>query len=306
MDFRQLETFVEVVKLKSFSKAAQNLFLTQPTITSHIQNLENEVGTILLNRLGKKITPTNAGEILYKHALNIINMRDMAQFDLGVYKGKIEGHLQISSSSIPRQYVLPNILKDFIKKYPNISFSIGDNDSRNVIENILNGKSDFGIVGAKYNSSQLEYIDLIKDELVIVTPNNNSYPLENGAIVPIEWLMNQKIILREKGSGTRLLFEKALKKNKVSKEDLNILSFIKDTETIKQFIELGIGISIISKRAIKRELELGIVKYYKLKNCDLIRNFYFVYHKKRQLSPLGQTFKDFVIEYIEKNFEAED
>ena len=300
MDFRQLETFVTVIKLKSFSKAAQKLFLTQPTVTSHIQNLENELGTLLINRSGKTISPTQAGEILYKHSLNIINMRDMAQFDLGVYKGKIEGHLEISSSSIPRQYVLPNIIKKFILKYPNITFSLQDNDSKNVVENILSGDRDFGIIGAKYNNSNLSYLDLIEDNLVVVTPNTKEFQGENGEFLEIDTLLDNKIILREKGSGTRLLFERALKGKDLNIGNLNVISYIRDTETIKKFIKLGLGISVISKRAIEDDALRGELKYYNINGLSLSRKFYFAYHNNRQLSPLGQTFRDFMIDYISK------
>ncbi len=298
LDFRQLETFIEVVNRKSFSKAAQKLYLTQPTVTSHIQNLENEIGTFLLNRSGKSITPTEAGNLLYKYALNIINMRNMAEFDLGVYKGKIQGHLEISSSSIPRHYVLPLLLKEFTDKYPDVTFSLTDFDSKKVVEGIIDGVTDFGIIGAKYHSSQLEYIDLIEDRLFAVVPNNKDYPWEEYTELDFDFLLKNRIILREKGSGTRALLENKLKEKKLDLESFNIVAYIEDIETIKKFIELGIGISFISERAIKREKDMGILKPYSIKGLDLKRKFYFVYHKKRQLSPLSQTFKDFVIEYI--------
>jgi len=301
LDFRQLETFLEVVKLKSFSKAAQKLYLTQPTVTSHIQNLENEIGTLLINRFGKRISTTDAGNLLYKYALDIINMRDMAQFDLGLFNGKIQGHLEISSSSIPRQYVLPLILEKFNKKYPDVTFSLTDNDSKMVIDSIVDGETDFGIVGAKYNSAHLEYIDLIEDNLVLVVPNNNKYAFEDYEELDKKFLLKEKLILREKGSGTRLLIENQLKKNHINLESLNIIGYINDTETIKRFIELGIGISFISERAVKREIAMGVFKPCKIKDFTLKRKFYFVYHKNRQLSPLSETFKNFVVEFIGKN-----
>lgn len=302
MDFKQLETFVQVVNLESFSKAAEKLFLTQPTITSHIQNLECELDTLLINRSGKNISTTEAGKLLYKHALNIINLRDTAKFDLGLYKGKIQGHLEISSSSIPRQYVLPYIIKEFTKKYPDITLSIKDNDSKNVLEDLITGYNDFGIVGAKFESTNLEYIELLEDELVIITPHNKNIYLNEDMSLNIEFLTQEKIILREKGSGTRLLFENSIKSAGINFNNLNIAACINDTETIKKFVELDLGISIISKRAVEREIRLGTLKSYKIKNLDLKRKFYFVYHKNRHLSPLGQTFKSFVIDYISKNF----
>ncbi|SCG83119.1 LysR family transcriptional regulator [Proteiniborus sp. DW1] len=300
LDFRQLETFIEVVNRKSFSKAAQKLYLTQPTVTSHIQNLENELGTFLLNRSGKSVSPTEAGELLYKYALNIINMRNMAQFDLGAHKGKVQGHLEISSSSIPRHYVLPPLLKQFTDKYPDVTFTLSDFDSKKVVEGLLDGVTDFGIIGAKFPSPQLEYIELMEDKMYVVTPNTKDYPWEEYSELDMDFLLEKKIILREKGSGTRELLENKLKEQGLDLDTFNILAYIEDIETIKKFIELGIGISFISERAIKREMDLGILKPYNIKGLDLRRQFYFVYHKKRQLSPLSLTFRDFVIEYISK------
>ena len=309
LDFRQLETFIQVVKLKSFSKAAQKLYLTQPTITSHIQNLENELGTVLLNRSGKSISPTGAGKLLYKYALNIINMKNMAQFDLGVYQGKIQGHLDISISSIPRHYVLPSMLKDFMGKYPEVTFSITDYDSKNVFDSIIEGNTDFGIVGTYFKSPNLKYIELIDDELCVITPNNSDYPWDNYTELDSEFLLNEKIISREKGSGTRSLIESQFIENDIDFDALKVIAYVDDTDAIKRFVELGIGISFTSKKAVQREIDMGLLKCFTIKGFELKRVFYFIYHKKRQLSPLSKTFKDFVVEYVgadEKKINRQD
>ena len=298
MDFRQLETFVEVINLKSFSKAANKLFLTQPTITSHIQNLEKEIGTQLLNRSNKNISPTDAGNILYKYAQDIINMRDTAQFKLGKYKGIIEGNLEISSSSIPKQYILPYILKDFFSKYPNISIDITHSNSKSVVNDIINSNIDFGIVGAKYNLNNLEYIKLIKDRLVLVTPNNKKY--KNIDKIDIQTLLKENLIIRRKGSGSRLLLEKSLNNIDLSLNDFNIVATTENNETIKKFIDLDIGISFISELAVREEVKKGLFKIFDIDNLNLNRNFYFVYHKNRHLSPLAETFKNFMIHRINK------
>ncbi len=300
MDFRQLETFVEVVKLKSFSKAAEKLYLTQPTVTNHIQNLENELGTLLLNRTERKITPTKAGNILYKYAIDILNIRDMACFNLGVYRGKIEGHLEISTSSIPKLYILPQLIKSFSEKFPNVTFSINNKDSKEVVKNILDGITDFGIIGAKYYSKHLEYVELIDDNIVLITPNNKKYPWENNQEINPKILLNERIILRELGSGTRHIVEKALKENDYSLNNLNIVACVEDNETIKKFTELGIGISFISEKAIEKEITNGALKKFRLKGINLTRKFYLIYHKNRQLSPLNLTFKEFILNYINK------
>ncbi|MEY8302744.1 selenium metabolism-associated LysR family transcriptional regulator [Anaerosalibacter bizertensis] len=301
LDLRQLETFVEVTNLKSFSKAAKKLYITQPTVTSHIQNLEKELGTILINRSGKNMSLTEAGDILYKYAINIINTCEMAKFQLASYKGKIQGHLEICSSSVPRKYVLPNILKEFVLKYPDVTFSLTDRDSKEVIRNILDGENDFGIVGAKYPSKNLDYIELIEDELLLVTANIPKFFQDNYSYLDKEILLKEKIIFREKGSGTRNLLERELEKNNISSNLLNIIGYIEDTETIKKLISLGIGVSFLSEKTILEELNLNKFKVFNIKGFDLNRKFYFVYHKNRQLSPLSETFKNFMLEHINKS-----
>lgn len=298
LDLRQLETFVEVSNLKSFSKAAKKLYIAQPTVTSHVQNLEKELGTILINRSGKNMTLTEAGDLLYKYAINIINTCEMAKFQLASYKGEVQGHLNIFSSSIPRKYILPNILKEFTLKYPNVTFSLINKDSKGVVKSILNGDSDFGIVGAKYPSKNLNYIEIIEDKLLLTTPNNSKFPQKNYSYLDKDVILKEKIIFREDGSGTRKLLERELEKNNINKELLNIVAYIEDTETIKKLIFLKVGISFLSQRAILEELNTEKFKVFNIKDFNLNRKFYFTYHKNRQLSPLSETFKNFILEYI--------
>lgn len=287
-----------MANLKSFSKAAKKLYITQPTVTNHIQNLENELGTILINRSGKNISLTDAGALFYKHAINILNSCEMAKFDLAAFKGSIQGHIYIYSSSVPRKYILPNIIGEFLKKYPNVTFTLENKDSKETVISILEGETDFGIVGAKHPSNKLNYIDLVTDNLVLITPNNSYFPKPNFSTLNIEEIMDKKIIFREEGSGTRSLVVKELEKNNVSLENLNIVGFTEDTEVIKNLVSLGVGISFVSNRGIDDDIKSGKYKAYYVEGLDLTRKFYFVYHNKRQLSPLNETFKSFILEYI--------
>ncbi len=145
MDFRQLESFVEIVKRKSFTKAAKNLYLAQPTLTGHIQALEEELGTVLLNRTGRSIFLTEAGEILYNHAVNILNMREQTFYSLSAYQGKLHGELAIAASTVPPQnYLLPpQLLAAFSQDYPGVSFELGGQfDSQEVLQAIMSGSAD--------------------------------------------------------------------------------------------------------------------------------------------------------------------
>lgn len=297
MDFRQLETFVEVAKLKSFSKAAEKLYITQPTVTNHIQNLEKELGTLLINRFGKKLTLTDAGNLLYKYAINILNSCEMAKFDLASYQGKIQGHLHIYSSSVPRKYLLPNIIKNFLNSYPDVSFTIGDKDSQEVVKGILDGETDFGILGAMHSSNNLRYIDLMEDRLVVITPNSSKFPEDNFSSIKKNILFNENIILREEGSGTRKLVENALQKSKVSLNKLNVVAYVEDTEAVIELVSLGVGISFLSEKAIQSSLSLNKYKAFYIDDLDFTRKFYFAFHKNRQLSPLSEAFKNYILDF---------
>jgi len=301
MDIRQLETFVHVANLKSFSKAADKLYITQPTVTNHIQNLEKELDTILINRSGKNISLTDAGNLFYKYAINIINTCEMAKFDLGSYKGRIQGHLYIYSSSVPRKYILPKILANFSKKYPEVTYTLSNKDSKDIIYSILEGDTDFGIVGANFPSNKLKYIDMVVDELLLITPNTERFSKPNYSVLSIEEILKENILLREEGSGTRHVLIDGLKNKGISIEELNILGYIEDTETIKELVSLGLGVSFMSKRGVSLDVEIGKYKAYYVKELELKRKFYFVYHSKRQLSTLNEAFKSFVLDYIEKN-----
>lgn len=298
MDFKQLESFVAIARLKSFSKAAEELYLTQPTISNHIHILEKELGTILFNRTNKNITLTNAGEILYEHAISILNKKEHAYFSLNEYKGKIEGILEISSSSIPEQYYLTDMICKFSKKYPDVNYLLLKYDSKQVTDKILMGEIDFGLVGAKDTSSQIDYIDILDDEIVLIAPNNSNFSSIES--ITIENFMPYPIILREDGSGTRKVVLNHLEDRGVKFTDLNIIAEVEDNETIKKLVANGLGISFISSRAIKNELKLGLLKEIRIEGMEINRNFYFAYHKKRVLSPLSETFKDFIISEIKE------
>ena len=296
MEFRQLETFIEVANLKSFSKASKVLYITQPTVTNHIQNLEKELDTILINRYGKSITLTHEGKLFYKYAVNIINSCEMAKFDLASYKGKVQGHLHIHSSSVPIRNVLPLVLSKFLKNYPDVTFTLSEKDSKQVTDTILKGEADFGIVGAKYNEDHLNYIDLVEDRLAVIVPKGSKYGSENYSHISRDVLKDEKILFREKGSGTRNLIEETLKKNDIEIESLNIIGYINDTESIKKLVSMGVGIGFVSEKSLYNMDDKSYNVFY-IDDIDFKRKFYFAYHKHRQLSPLSNAFKDFIVEY---------
>jgi DNA-binding transcriptional LysR family regulator len=292
LEIYQLESFVHIIEQKSFSKAAKKMFVTQPTITNNIKNLEKELGTLLINRKGKSISLTESGQILYRHAKEVLNLRDQIVFDIGKHEGKLKGSVQIAASSIPEQYILPKVVGQLYQSHPGISFIIKRRDSKQVIQDLLVGDINCGIVGARYDHENLKYIELCDDQIVLVAPANQGFVLDNNAEVDINDIQKLNIIMREEGSGTRHILEKAFIEQGIAIETLNISSSIESNETIKKMIELGIGVSFLSKFAIEQELKLERLKAYDVKGLDLNRKFYFVYHKARHLSPMTEELKN--------------
>ncbi|MBC5995736.1 LysR family transcriptional regulator [Romboutsia ilealis] len=289
MDFKQLEVFVSVVKHESFSKAARELFLTQPTVSSHIQNLEKELNTVLLNRNNKTIKLTPSGEILYKHAIYILNNCKKAIFDIKEYSGKIEGIIDIACSSIPETYILPEFLKSFCSNFPDVRFSINHYDSQFAISEILNERVSFGFVGVKPSNNQIKHLQIASDELVLITSTDNNIKNENGYI-DINELSKLNLIMRKEGSGTRRLILDTLNKNKFSISNLNIVAHVESNESIKEMVRFGLGVSFISYMSAVDYIDDNKVKFYRVKNVDFNRNFYFIYSKQKVLTPLEDRF----------------
>lgn len=299
MDFKQLESFVTIAKLKSFSRAADKLFLTQPTISNHIHLLEKELGTILFNRTNKNISLTEAGEILYEYAISILNKKEHAYFSLNEFKGKIEGILDISSSSIPELYYLTDLISKFSLKYPGVKYSLMKYDTRQVFDKIISGDIDFGIVGSMRDTNNLEYIEIMEDDIVLVGPTSG--PLASQGDLNFEDLTNIPFVVREDGSGTRAAVVEYLNKHNIQFDQLNIIAEIENEETIKKLVQLGLGYTFMSHLSIERELQDGSLRLISVNSETISRKFYFVYHKKRVLSPLSETFKNFILGEKESN-----
>ena len=300
MDFKQLEAFVAVAKHQSFSKAARELFLTQPTVSAHIQNLEKELNTILVNRSNKNITLTKSGEILYDHAIYILNNCKKAIYDIKEYSGKIEGFIDIACSSIPETYILPHFLKDFFNTYPDVKFNISHYDSQYAISEILNERISFGLVGSKVNNPQVEYIDLIDDELVLIVPFKFNINSKDG-FISIDELYKLNFIMRKEGSGTRDLILNTLKKNSFDIDRLNILAHVESNEAIKEMVSMGLGVSFISHRSAIEHLNNNKLSFYRIKNVDFMRKFYFIYSKKKTFTPLEDRFLSKLCNYFKIN-----
>lgn len=293
MELKQLEVFYKVVELGGFSRAAKALYLTQPTISEHIKALEDSVGTKLLDRLGREVIPTKAGRLLYEYVEKIIKLKGEAEQALNQFLGKIKGNLFVGGSTIPGSYVLPPILGNFKQCYHDVSITLTIGNSAEIIEGVLSGRIELGIVGAKTDEWRAEYIDFIKDELILLVPSD--HPWAEKCHISFKELMEEPFIIREKGSGSRLVLERKLRDLGVNMDDLKIVAELGSTEAVIQGIKARVGVSFVSRRAVEEELNYGILKEIKLNSFSLERKFYIVSDRSRAKSPLCKIFMDFLL-----------
>ena len=290
MDFRQLEAFIAVVDLKSFSKAAEKLYLTQPTVSAHIRTLEKELGTTLIARTTKLFQMTYEGERFYRYAKRLVELKDVALQDINMESKKI---IRLGASTIPSTYLLPQLLPAFRKKQPNVYFDVRQGDSSFVEERILDGTLDIGLIGTMPRSSECHFEVFCQDELVIATPATSHYIRLKTQKATIHELLKEPIIMRERGSGTQKEAYRYLDQINVSTESLNVVTYINDPESIKGMIVNGMGISMISGFAVKDLEERGQILTFRPEPPST-RNFYIIYKKKIVSDHYLNEFKYFV------------
>jgi DNA-binding transcriptional LysR family regulator len=288
MDIHRLEVFCRVVEMQSFTKAAEAVFLTQPTVSEHIRALEEMVGAKLVDRLGREVLPTPAGKILYKYARDIIRLRNEAIQAIARFKGNLSGHLIIGASTIPGTYMLPALIGSFKALCPAIQITLRITDSAEVVERILDGSLEAGMIGARWDDRRLILEEICSDELVLaVYPE---HPWAAGKEIAKEELANQPFILRERGSGTRRVMAQALEAHGFNPSRFHVVAEMGSTEAIRQGIKARIGISILSSHAVAEDLERGTLARITIKDVAIYRSFYLVQRKSRQSSPLCLAF----------------
>lgn len=289
MHFKQLEVFVNVVKLKSFSKAAEAVYISQPTVSAHINALEDELDTKLIVRSTKEVYPSKAGRIFYQYALEMLNLRDTAFMEVKSYSTQVKGTLEIAASTVPSQYLLPKAMPSMLEKYPQLSLSIKQYDSVEVVHRIIDMDAEIGITGAVFEKSGCVFEPIAEDRLVIITPNTPEYSALGGKITP-ELIKSSKFISREYGSGTRKESEAFLREIGIDPQSLKISVQLESTESVIQTVKNNLGIAIVSKYACEDCLSSGSILAFDYESPALTRSFYAVYRKNRPISPAAVAF----------------
>ncbi|MFN3920892.1 MAG: selenium metabolism-associated LysR family transcriptional regulator [Caldimicrobium sp.] len=288
LDWRKLEVFIKVYETKSFSRAAKELFLSQPTVTIHLKELENFLGVRLLDRDTRNVIPTKAGKIVYEYGKQILHIYKQMEKELWPFKDDEAGYIEIGGSTIPGQYILPRIIKLFKEENPKIKIYLKVSDTQGVIEGVLNGIFEFGVVGAKTKQSELIFEACCEDEILLIAPSDF---LEDE--ISLSQLYTLPLIKREEGSGTWKNVIQALEKVGLNPAKLNIVGEMGSTEAVKTAVKEGLGLSFVSKRAVELEVTLNLIKIVSIKNFQIKRNFFLIYLRNKEFSPPGQKFLNF-------------
>lgn len=295
MEFKQLESFAAVVRLNSFTKAAESLYISQPTISTHIRALEEELGSRLIMRTTKNIEVTNEGMKLFEYAVNILELRDRM---VGECSASAKQIIHLGASTIPSAYILPEVLPRFGKLYPNAFFVIHQTDSRGVVDGLGDGIYDVGLIGMPSEKDSLYCEPFCKDRMVLVTPVTEEYlNLQAAGASPVEILRRSPVILREKGSGSKKSADFFLEQAGLIDEQLQITARVNDPEAIKNLVAGGLGVSIISQRAAGNFLREKRILAFDLPEHANDRDLFLVCRREQLCRSPVKDFVEFINKY---------
>jgi len=290
---QQMEALIRLVEEQSFSRAAKKMYLTQPSLTKHIKNLEETIGTLLVDRKSRGISLTPEGKILYEYARRVFKMVDEAKEKIARVQEDDSGSISISASTIPATYILPHVLRDFNTQYPRIRCYVQTNDSDATVDLILDNRAEIGFIGKEVSDRKLHVEAVWKDRLILVVPEGHRWSVESS--VTIEDLASEPFIMRERGSATRSVLDDFLQKNLNTQLSLfHIVAELGSSEAVKEAVIAGLGVSILSARAVDRELASGFLIEKPIDGCLIERNFYLIHRKQFNLMRHHELFLDSV------------
>lgn len=281
MDFNQLKTFVTVVETGSFSRAGQKLFLSQPTVTIQIKTLEKELSKQLLVRSTNGIRMTEAGRQIFEYAKRALTERAILLEEFGQAVDGVK-RINVVASSIPGQYVMPEIIGEFRRENPQVKINMLLCNSAQVCQRLLERQADIGLVGSDSFQGDCDYVPLADDPLVVITPNCSPYSdLSTTEPFPSKLLQTMPFVVREEGSGSRREFEKWLQQHGNTSE-IHTAAIINDNQAIKTAVQTGAGIAVMSQRAVEVEQQYGKLLVFPLEGVAA-RSLYLVKRKKVRL-----------------------
>jgi len=294
MEIKQLEIFASVARNLNFSKAAEELSTSQPSVSAHISSLEKFLGSQLLIRNTKGVTLTKSGLDFLGYAQKIISLRAEAIHSVRGGEQSPSGVINIISSTIPAQHLLPEIIASFKKERPNIIFRLEEADSHRVEQEMKSFNYDFGLVGTIPDDGCFNCYPIYNDELVLILPKDVQEKCESIRENFAEYILQTPFIMRETGSGTRKEIETLLSKIGVDMGALSIPAYFPNAHSILLAVSCGMGVSLVSKVAAQMHVEAGLLKAIEMKNPLFRRQIYLLYNKEIWLPPAKKAFADHV------------
>lgn len=274
MNIQHLRTFVAVVERGSFSEAARALGISQPAVTMQIQSLESDVAATLLDRRYRKVDLTEAGRVLLPHARAILSQVDAARDEIETLAGTVTGRLTLAASTTPGQYVLPRLLGGFLAANPEVGVELRVHDTAEVIEAVESGRANLGVTGARVSGARVEYEPFVDDELVMICHPDD--PLAGREVLGLSELTSAAFIMRESGSGTRMVLEDLFRAEGVDPGELRVVMELGTSEAIVSAVEGGMGVGVVSRYVAHRPLADGAVALVREGHFPVVRPLYLV------------------------------
>jgi DNA-binding transcriptional LysR family regulator len=287
MDVRDVQIFLSVVKHLNYTRAAEEVNLSQPSVSVRMRELERDLGSKLFEQLGKKIAVTEAGQLLVPFATRIIAAISDARHAIDELQGLERGLLRIGASTTPGMYLIPQAIAEFKRRYPKIEVQLGVRDTRQIEEGVIRNEFDFGFVGGHLAGDEVDVLPWMTDHLVLVVPAN--HPLARKKSVKIADLRKERFILREPGSATRATIVDNLQKADL---EVETVMEMENPESVKKAVQSGLGIAFISKFAVETELKAKSLIAVHVKGLDINRELKTVYRKDKLLGRAALTFID--------------
>jgi DNA-binding transcriptional LysR family regulator len=292
MNLNQLRVFQSAARLLNFTRAAEELHLTQPGISKHLKELEEYYGTRLFDRLGRKLVLTQAGEALYEASSAAFNLLDAAKVRIDDINGLVAGKLAIGACNTIGTYILPDKLVQFRQRYPaieiNIEIKAETAYSRQIVEKVLNNSLELGLVGHYYPDARLLVMTFMTEQILLVVAPNHPWATRTDAVHPSE-LANETVLLAKRGSGTWRIVEALLAKKGV---DLGSTMELGTSEGVKRAVAANMGVALLSRHVLGHELSDATIKTVPLAGGEPTRDLYLVYHKDRYLSRAARAFME--------------
>ena len=293
MDFKQIEAFVKVVELGSFSKAADAIFLSQPSVSIYISALEKQLGQALINRTTKGVSPTLAGRIFYESAKEILALKQNTIEQIKNLTGNLSGEISILASTVPSQYILPEMLARFGKVYPDISFNVRQADTLEVSRGIAAQEAEIGFSGSIVENDKCDYREFMSEKMTFIAPCKKEF-MEPREYSLEELLYNHPFVSREKGSGTKSEYESFFAAQGIDFGRVNSSASFDNTQSIINAVIYGLGISVVSEFAARAFIAQKMVVPLNLKVKLPERKFYYLLKKNLSHSHLVELFVEFL------------